>query len=111
MQDFENLVEVQTDSQEIFDGAIVHLYKDTVTLPNGHSAFREVIRHVGAVCVIPVTDDGMAVMERQYRYPVDEVILHIYDDQGLFHDGSPFRGYSRCRNGMTHTSSKYSTGL
>ena len=35
MEYFENLREVKTDSQEIFDGAIVHLFKDTVTLPNG----------------------------------------------------------------------------
>ena len=73
----ENLTEVQTGSQEIFDGVILHVFKDTVQLPNGHSATREVIRHVGAVCVIPVTDDGYAVMERQFRYPVDDVILEI----------------------------------
>lgn len=77
MQDFENLVEVQTDSQEIFDGAIVHLYKDTVTLPNGHSAFREVIRHVGAVAVVPLLDDGRVIVERQFRYPLNEVITEI----------------------------------
>ncbi len=74
---YESLRERQTASQLIFDGAILHLYKDDIDLPNGKPAFREVIRHVGAVCVIPVTDDGYAVMERQYRYPMDEVILEI----------------------------------
>lgn len=77
MQDFENLVEVKTDSQEIFDGFIVHLLKDTVTLPNGHEAFREVIRLVGAVAVVPVLDDGRVIMERQFRYPLNEVITEI----------------------------------
>lgn len=77
MQDFENLIEVKTDSQEIFDGAIVHLYKDTVTLPNGHSASREVIRHVGAVAVVPLLDDGRVIVERQFRYPLNEVITEI----------------------------------
>ncbi|MBQ7565485.1 MAG: NUDIX hydrolase [Oscillospiraceae bacterium] len=48
-----------------------------VELPNGHIAHREVVRHIGAVCVIPVTDDGKAVVERQYRYPMDEVITEI----------------------------------
>lgn len=73
----ETLVEKTVASQLIFDGKILHLYRDDVTLPNGKPAEREVIRHIGAVCVIPVTDDGFAVMERQYRYPIDEVVLEI----------------------------------
>ena len=74
---YESLRERQTASELIFDGRILHLYRDDILLPNGEPADRELIRHVGAVCVIPVTDDGMAVMERQYRYPIDEVVLEI----------------------------------
>ena len=74
---FENLREERVSSQEIFDGAIVHLYKDTVTLPNGNPATREVIRHIGAVAVVPVTDDGKVIVERQFRYPLDQVITEI----------------------------------
>ena len=75
--EFQNLREVKVDSLEIFDGAVVHLYKDTVTLPNGKPAFREVIRHIGAVAVVPVTDDGKVIVERQFRYPLDQVITEI----------------------------------
>ena len=75
--DFENLQEIKTDSQEIFDGIILHLFKDTVQLPNGRSATREVIRHIGAVGVIPVTDDGKVIIERQFRYPLNRVITEI----------------------------------
>ena len=77
MKDFENLTEIKTGSQEIFDGVILHLYKDTVQLPNGKPATREVIRHVGAVGVIPVTDDGKVIVERQFRYPLNRVITEI----------------------------------
>lgn len=73
----DKLTEKTVASELVFDGKILHLYRDDITLPNGNPAEREVIRHVGAVCVIPVTDDGMVVMERQYRYPVGEVILEI----------------------------------
>ena len=73
----ENLKERQTRSELIFDGKILHLYRDDVVLPNGEPADRELIRHVGAVCVIPITEDGCAVMERQYRYPIDRVVLEI----------------------------------
>ena len=77
MEDFKNLVEVKTGSEEIFDGVILHVFKDTVTLPNGHPATREVIRHVGAVGVIPVTEDGKVIIERQFRYPLNSVITEI----------------------------------
>ena len=39
----------------MFDGKILHVYRDEITLPDGNSAFREYNRHIGAVCVIPVT--------------------------------------------------------
>lgn len=72
-----DLKERQTGSELVFDGKILHLYHDSVALPNGDTASRELVRHVGAVCVLPITDDGYAVMERQYRYPVDRVLLEI----------------------------------
>ena len=71
------LREVRTGSEEIFDGLVLHVQRDTVKLPNGSEAIREVIRHIGAVCVIPVLENGDVVMERQYRYPLDRVILEI----------------------------------
>ena len=71
------LRETRTGSEEIFDGIVLHVKRDTVRLPNGHSAIRELIRHIGAVCVIPVLDNGDVIMERQYRYPIDRVILEI----------------------------------
>ena len=77
MKDFENLAEVKTGSEEIFDGIILHVFKDTVQLPNGKPATREVIRHVGAVGVVPVTDDGKVIVEQQFRYPLDQVITEI----------------------------------
>ena len=74
--DFQNLTETKTDSQEIFNGVVVHLYKDTVTLPNGKSATREVIRHIGAVGVIPITDDGKVIVEQQFQGFLQNIYIH-----------------------------------
>ena len=71
------LGETRTGSEDIFDGVILHVKRDTVALSNGSETVREVIRHIGAVCVIPVTEDNRVIMERQYRYPLDRVILEI----------------------------------
>ena len=72
-----SLRETKISSEDIFDGVILHVIRDQVALPNGNCAVREVIRHIGAVCVIPVMDNGDVIMERQYRYPLDRVILEI----------------------------------
>lgn len=73
----QEMIENRLDSRLIFDGRILHVYDDRVSLPNGHTASRELIRHIGAVCVIPLTDDGRVIVERQYRYPVGEVLTEI----------------------------------
>lgn len=71
------LIEKKLTSELIYDGKIVHLHKDTVELPNGNEAVREVVRHVGAVGVVPITEDGEVVLVRQYRYPFDKVLTEI----------------------------------
>ncbi len=71
------LTEKWVKTEEIFDGAIMHVQRDEIELPNGKHAYREIIRHVGAVCVIPITDEGEVIMERQYRYAVGETMFEI----------------------------------
>ena len=43
------LIEKTVKSELIFDGVVVHLYRDIVSLPNGGQSVREIIKHVGAV--------------------------------------------------------------
>ena len=63
--------------EEIFLGKIVHLVKDTVTLPNGRTATREMMLHPGAVAILPLFPDGSVLMEYQYRYPLGRVVYEI----------------------------------
>ena len=73
----ERFEEKTVSSQLLFDGKVLHLYLDNITLPDGKPAFREYCRHIGAVCVIPITDEGEVICVRQYRYPFAEVLLEI----------------------------------
>ena len=41
MEEFKNLQETKLTSQPIFDGDVLHIYKDTVRLPNGKTSTRE----------------------------------------------------------------------
>ena len=63
--------------EEIFEGKILHLVKDTVALPDGGTAFREICLHLGGVCVLPLLDDGRVLIERQYRYAHGRVFVEI----------------------------------
>ncbi|WP_297568706.1 NUDIX domain-containing protein [uncultured Anaerovibrio sp.] len=74
---YEDLIETKLESENIFDGNLLHVKKDKVRLPNGSEAYREWVKHPGAAAVIPYTDKGEIILVRQYRYPIDEVTLEI----------------------------------
>lgn len=74
---FEKLSEKQLSRKEIFKGNILNLVVDRIALPNGAESTREVILHSGAVCVVPITENNEIIMERQFRYPFNEVIWEI----------------------------------
>lgn len=71
------LGEKQISSRQIFDGRVIKVFEDRVSLPNGKESFREVVRHRGAVCVLPLTKDNEVICVRQYRYPHAQVLLEI----------------------------------
>ncbi|MDR3426837.1 NUDIX hydrolase [Silvimonas sp.] len=77
MKDDAHLIETGIASENVFDGALLHITRDTVRLPDGSEATREFIKHPGAVMVIPVLDDGSLLMERQFRYPFNRVFLEF----------------------------------
>ena len=69
--------EKQITREEIYDGAVLHVVKDTILLPDGNTSFREFCLHKGAVAVIPVDDDNTVTMVRQFRYAHHREFLEI----------------------------------
>lgn len=67
-QELERLEERELSSKLIYDGKVVHLYVDSVSLPDGQIATREYVKHIGAVAVLPLTDQNEVICVRQYRY-------------------------------------------
>ena len=72
-----SLIEKKLNSVKVFSGRLLNVYSDEIELPNGNKSSREYIMHVGAVCVVALTDDNKVIVERQYRYPMHEVTLEI----------------------------------
>ena len=72
-----HLYEKQKDSTLIFDGRIIEVREDTAELEDGSLAKREVVKHSGGVCVLPLTEDNEILFVRQFRYPHSKVLLEI----------------------------------
>ncbi len=76
-KDDAHLSEVQLSSEVLFEGRFLRGRRDTVRLPDGSTGVREYIVHPGAVVVVALHDDGQVVVERQFRYPVGQVITEF----------------------------------
>ena len=76
----DHLIEHRVSQEELLHGNFLHAFRDTVRLPNQNLTTREYVVHPGAVMVIPMLDtpDGLRlVMERQFRYPVGQVMTEF----------------------------------
>jgi ADP-ribose pyrophosphatase len=72
-----HLLEPTVSTETVFEGKIVSLQIDTVTLPNGKRATREIIRHPGAVAVLAITNEGRVLLVRQFRKPCNRILIEI----------------------------------
>ena len=72
-----DMTEKTIGSEEIFAGNVIYVKRDTVKLPNGNIATREVVEHPGGVAVVPIDEEGNVYMVRQYRYPLGRLCLEI----------------------------------
>lgn len=73
----EHLSEKRIAGEVVYEGTFLKVQLDTVELPDGKHATREFIRHPGAVVILPVFDDGKVLLERQFRYPVNQVFIEF----------------------------------
>ena len=73
----DSLIERRVSGEQVWRGRFLDVRCDVIVQPDGHTATREYIVHPGAVMVVPLLDDGRLVMERQFRYPVGQVLLEF----------------------------------
>ena len=72
-----NLTEETVSSEAVYDGALLHVRRDVVRLPDGEESVREWIRHPGAAAVVPLGADGHVTLVRQFRYPLRREFLEV----------------------------------
>lgn len=76
-QSFPHLVETRLDSDVVFQGGFLQVTKDNVVLPDKSVVSREYIKHPGAVVILPLFDDGTILLEKQFRYPLNQVFIEF----------------------------------
>lgn len=75
--DYAHLRERGLTQEIVFKGHLLRIRVDTVALPNGEIANREIVEHPGAVAVLARTSDGQLLLVRQFRYAVGEFSLEL----------------------------------
>ena len=70
-------MEPTMESRRVYEGKVVNLRVDRVTLPSEGTALREVVEHPGAVAIVAVDGSGHVLMVRQFRKAVEQELLEI----------------------------------
>ena len=72
-----DLRETLIKREEVFNGKLLKVKKDTVLLPNKKEAYREYLLHNGACAIVCVDKNDNVLLEKQFRYPMGHVVLEI----------------------------------
>ena len=73
----DSLSEPTIGTKRIYEGNIINVRVDTVRMPSGRDATREIVEHSHAVCIVPIDNDGNVVLVRQYRKPAEDALLEV----------------------------------
>lgn len=73
------------NSQVAFNGKIIDVKVDTISLPDGKTAKREVVVRGDATAIVPIDEKGNVILVEQYRHPVGDIVLEI--PAGMLEEG------------------------
>ena len=77
-QDYDALLREETvEKEDIFEGRVLHLYRDTVKTATGVLSTREYARHRGAVAIVALDAEENVYLVRQYRYAIGRSTVEI----------------------------------
>lgn len=73
------------NSEMAFNGKIINVKVDTISLPDGKTAKREVVIRGDATAIVPIDEKGNVILVEQYRHPVGDMVLEI--PAGMLEEG------------------------
>jgi len=72
-----SLHETCVSGEIMYRGRLLEVHCDTVRLSDGTTSTREYVKHPGAVVILALLDNDNLLFERQFRYPIGEVMLEL----------------------------------
>ena len=69
------LFETTVSSKKIFEGKVFDVEVKEITTPEGNPSTREIVRHPGGACILPLDDEGNCYLVKQFRSPFEKVML------------------------------------
>ncbi|MBS0370535.1 MAG: NUDIX hydrolase [Proteobacteria bacterium] len=89
-----DFTETRLSGDAVFEGRLLAVHRDRVRLPDGRESVREYMVHRNAAVAIPLLDEQIVLMVRQYRYAIGQHTLEF--PAGKIDDGeSPAQAASR----------------
>ncbi len=76
-KDKERLTEKTLSSEVVFSGRVFDTIVKKVMLSDGSTSTREIVKHNGGACILPVDDDLNCYMVRQFRSPFEKILLEV----------------------------------
>lgn len=64
-------------SETVYTGRLFNVELDTIEMEGGIVAKREILKHPGAVCMVPVDNDGRLLLVTQYRHAAGRRLLEL----------------------------------
>ena len=69
------LFEKTVSSKTVFEGVVFDVEIKEIVTPEGKSSQREIVRHHGGACILPIDSEGYCYLVKQFRSPFEKVML------------------------------------
>ena len=69
------LFEKTVSSKTVFEGKVFDVEIKDIITPEGNASTREIVKHPGGACVLPVDDEGNCYLVKQFRSPFGKVMI------------------------------------
>ncbi|MGB4589323.1 MAG: NUDIX hydrolase [Clostridiaceae bacterium] len=63
--------------KDLYQGKIITLETHEVKLADGKTAFREIVRHPGGVCILARDEEEKILLVKQFRKPMEEAYFEL----------------------------------
>lgn len=61
----------------VVQGKVLSIYQDIISYPSGEKSTYDLVRHPGAVAILPIDTTGELLLIRQWRRSVQEILIEL----------------------------------